>query len=48
MRLEILEPMDADETLSPWLTVGNRVYQIAFEVDDLDVELEDVRSKKFV
>lgn len=46
MNLEILEPLDDDETLSPWLTVGNRMYQIAFEVDDLDAELEKARVQK--
>ena len=46
MNLEILEPLDNDDTLSPWLTVGNRVYQIAFEVDDLDAELEKSRAQK--
>lgn len=46
MNLEILEPLDDDDTLSPWLTVGNRMYQVAFEVDDLDTELERARVQK--
>lgn len=46
MNLEILEPLDDDETLSPWLTAGNRMYQIAFEVDNLDDELEEARVQK--
>ena len=46
MNLEILEPLDDDDTLAPWLTVGNRMYQIAFEVDDLDAELERARLQK--
>jgi len=46
MNLEILEPLGDDNTLAPWLNDGNRVYQIAFEVDDLDLELEIVRSKR--
>lgn len=46
MNLEILEPLDDDDTLSPWLSVGNRIYQIAFEVDDLDAEIESARLQK--
>ena len=46
MNLEILEPFSDDDTLSPWLTVGNRMYQVAFEVDDLDSELEHARVQK--
>lgn len=46
MNLEILEPLDDDETLSPWLTAGNRMYQIAFEVDNLDDEIEEARVQK--
>jgi methylmalonyl-CoA/ethylmalonyl-CoA epimerase len=46
MNLEILEPLGDDNTLAPWLNDGNRVYQIAFEVDDLDLELEIVRKKR--
>jgi len=46
MNLEILEPLDDDDTLSPWLTVGNRMYQIAFEVENLDAELESARLQK--
>ena len=45
MNLEILEPFGDDLTLEPWLTVGNRIYQIAFEVNDLDAELKKARSK---
>jgi methylmalonyl-CoA/ethylmalonyl-CoA epimerase len=45
-RIEILEPLEGDDTLSPWLENGNRMYQIAFEVDDLDEEIERARSRK--
>ena len=45
-RVELLEPIDGDETLAPWLEHGNRVYQIAFEVDDLDAEIEQARSNR--
>lgn len=43
--LELLEPLDGDETLAPWLENGNRLYQIAFEVDDFDGEIDRARSK---
>jgi methylmalonyl-CoA/ethylmalonyl-CoA epimerase len=46
INLEILEPLDGDATLMPWLTVGNRMYQIAFEVDDLNEELATARENK--
>ena len=46
LNFEILEPLDHDETLSPWLTAGNRIYQIAFEVEDLDSELKKAREQK--
>jgi hypothetical protein len=39
MRVEILEPLDNSDTLSPWLANGNRCYQVAFEVPDLDEAL---------
>lgn len=39
MRVEILKPLNQSETLSPWLTNGNRCYQVAFEVPDLDEAL---------
>lgn len=41
---EIMEPLDGDQTLDPWLTNGNRVYQVAFEVDDLEAEIHIARS----
>lgn len=46
MRLEVLEPLENEETLTPWLTVGNRMYQIAFEVDDLDLEIKKLSEKR--
>jgi methylmalonyl-CoA/ethylmalonyl-CoA epimerase len=46
MNLEILEPLGDDLTLEPWLTLGNRIYQIAFEVSDLDEELEMARRNR--
>jgi methylmalonyl-CoA/ethylmalonyl-CoA epimerase len=42
--LEVMEPLNGDPTLEPWLTAGNRIYQIAFEVDDLDTELENAKK----
>ena len=38
-RLELLEPLPGDTTLEPWLDQGNRLYQMAFEVEDLDREI---------
>lgn len=39
MRVETLEPLGDSETLAPWLAHGNRCYQIAFEVPDLEAAL---------
>lgn len=33
-RLELLEPYAGSTTLDPWLTVGSRIYHLAYEVDD--------------
>ena len=44
-RIELLEPLPGDTTLEPWLEHGNCVYQVAFEVDDLDGELELMRTR---
>ena len=46
MALEIMEPLKGDPTLDPWLETGNRIYQIAFEVDDLDAEIESAHNEK--
>ena len=46
MNLEILEALNDDNTLTPWLKDGNRVYQVAFEVEDLDLELDMARKKR--
>lgn len=43
--IELLEPLPGDETLLPWLQEGNRVYQIAFETNDLDRQLDEMRSR---
>ncbi len=43
--IELLEPLPGDETLLPWLQEGNRVYQIAFETNNLDEELNKMRSR---
>lgn len=45
-QVEVMEPLGDDQTLAPWLTNGNRVYQIAFEVDNLDDELELARNDR--
>lgn len=39
MRVETLEPLGDSETLAPWLANGNRCYQIAFEVPNLEAAL---------
>lgn len=44
--IEVMEPLNNDKTLEPWLLSGNRLYQIAFEVDDLDLELKGAREKR--
>ena len=46
MNLEILEPLGDDETLAPWLNGGDRIYQIAFEVDNLESELDFARNNR--
>ena len=45
-RIELLEPLGDDRTLEPWLEHGNRIYQVAFEVDDLDAEIERARTNR--
>jgi methylmalonyl-CoA/ethylmalonyl-CoA epimerase len=42
LRIELLAPLDNDPTLAPWLTHGNRMYQVAVEVADLEAEIESV------
>lgn len=44
--LEIMEPLNSDPTLAPWLKEGNRIYQIAFEVDELDAEIVNAQNEK--
>lgn len=44
--LEVMEPLSGDPTLDPWLESGNRIYQIAFEVDDLDAEIEHAHDER--
>jgi methylmalonyl-CoA/ethylmalonyl-CoA epimerase len=44
LALEVMEPLNRDKTLEPWLTNGNRIYQIAFEVDDLDTEIQKAQN----
>ena len=46
MALEVMEPLNGDLTLDPWLEAGNRIYQIAFEVDDLDAEIQSAQIEK--
>lgn len=43
-RIELLAPLEGSDTLEPWLNSGNRMYQIAVEVDDLDAEIASVRD----
>ena len=45
-RIEILEQLGDDQTLEPWLTNGNRAYQVAFIVDDIDHELDNARQDR--
>lgn len=40
LAIEVLASLDNSETLSPWTTSGDRMYQIAFEVNDFDEELQ--------
>ena len=44
LRLELLAPLDGDPTLDAWLTAGNRMYQVAVEVDDLEGEIRSVQD----
>ena len=39
-RLELLEDLPGERTLSPWLNKGIKIYHQAFEVDDLDFEIK--------
>ena len=40
LRVELLESLPGATTLNPWLAGGNRCYQVAFEVSDLDGTIE--------
>jgi methylmalonyl-CoA/ethylmalonyl-CoA epimerase len=46
LALEVMEPLNEDPTLDPWLMAGNRIYQIAFEVDDLDSEIRNAQNDR--
>jgi len=46
LALEVMEPLNEDPTLDPWLMAGNRIYQIAFEVDDLDAEIRNAQNDR--
>jgi methylmalonyl-CoA/ethylmalonyl-CoA epimerase len=46
LSMEVLEPLEGDLILEPWITNGNRAYQIAFEVNDLDNEIAVARKNK--
>ncbi len=39
-RLELLEDLPGESTVSPWLNKGIKIYHQAFEVDNLDFEIK--------
>lgn len=41
-RMELLEDLPGESTISPWLNKGIKIYHQAFEVDDLDCEIENL------
>lgn len=42
LRVEVLTPLADSPILEPWLASGNRIYQIAVEVSDLESEISSV------
>lgn len=44
--IEVLEPLGEDKTLEPWLSNGNRAYQIAFEVENINLEIDNARRDR--
>ncbi len=45
-RLELLKPFGSRNVLEPWLKSGVKMYHLAYEVGDLDAEIESLRAEK--
>jgi len=45
-RIELLEPIEGSNVLTPWIESGIKMYHIAFLVDDLEKQLHQSRTQR--
>lgn len=45
-RIELLENLPGAQTLTPWLNAGVRMYHLAYQVNDIDLALDWIRSQR--